>query len=153
MVVDDSAVARGLIARQLNTDPKLEVVCTAANGELALAELRRRAIDIVVLDIEMPVMDGITALTHIVADFPSVRVIMASTITRRNAEISMKALQLGASDYIAKPEAGLGGAEEFKRDLTSKVKALAGRRSRPHLALASASTASTAPVATARQGF
>ena len=129
MVVDDSAVVRGLISRELNADPVIEVVCTASNGQIALNELRRRAIDVVVLDIEMPVMDGLTALGHIAAEYPRVRVIMASTLTRRNAEISLRALQNGASDYVAKPETGLAAAQDFNRELLTKVKALGGRRS------------------------
>lgn len=124
MVVDDSAVVRGLIARQLSEDPEFEVVCTASNGELALRELSRHAVDVVVLDIEMPVMDGITALGEILRTHPGVRVIMASTLTRRNAEISLKALQLGAADYVTKPETGLAGAEAFRRELAEKIKAL-----------------------------
>lgn len=128
MVVDDSAVVRGLVSRQLNTESGICVVATAANGELALAELARREVDVVVLDIEMPVMDGLTALKQMVALYPSTRVIMASTLTLRNAEISLKALHLGASDYVAKPEAGLGAAETFHRDLSAKIRALAVRR-------------------------
>ena len=125
MVVDDSAIARGLISRQLATDPAIVVVATAPHGEAALAELDRREVDVVVLDIEMPVMDGLQALPLILAAHPRVRVLMASTLTRRNAEISLRALQLGACDYIAKPEGGLGSADEFKRDLIAKVKAFA----------------------------
>ncbi len=128
MVVDDSAVVRGLIARQLSADPAVAVVATAANGALALDELARSDIDVVVLDVEMPVMDGLTALAEIHARFPTVRVVMASTSTRRNAEISLRALRMGASDCVAKPESGLGGAEEFKRELLAKVKALAAAR-------------------------
>lgn len=128
MVVDDSAVVRGLITRHLNAEAGIEVIASAANGELALAELSRREVDVVVLDIEMPVMDGLTALREIVARHPGVRVVMASTLTRRNAEISMKALHLGASDYVAKPETGLAGAEQFRRELAAKVRAIAVRR-------------------------
>jgi len=128
LVVDDSAVVRGLISRQLNAETGIGVVATAANGELALAELARREVDVVVLDIEMPVMDGLTALSEIVVRYPAVRVVMASTLTRRNAEISMKALHLGASDYVAKPESGLGAAEEFRHELAAKIRALAVRR-------------------------
>ena len=128
MVVDDSAVVRGLITRHLNVEAGIEVVASAANGELALAELSRRDVDVVVLDIEMPVMDGLTALREIVARHPGVRVVMASTLTRRNAEISMKALHLGASDYVAKPETGLAGAEQFRQELAAKVRAIAARR-------------------------
>jgi two-component system chemotaxis response regulator CheB len=128
LVVDDSAVVRGLISRHLNAETGIGVVATAANGELALAELARREVDVVVLDIEMPVMDGLTALGEIVARYPKVKVVMASTLTRRNAEISMKALHLGASDYVAKPESGLGSAEQFQQELAAKVRALAVRR-------------------------
>lgn len=143
LVVDDSAVVRGLISRQLNAETGIGVVATAANGALALAELARRDVDVVVLDIEMPVMDGLTALGEIVARYPAVRVVMASTLTRRNAEISMKALHLGASDYVAKPETGLGAAEEFRHELASKIRALAAKRP---AAIARAPTTVTAPV-------
>ncbi len=131
MVVDDSAVVRGMISRQLSEDPAINVVCTAANGELALAQLARHPIDVVVLDIEMPIMDGLTALARIVVEYPLARVVMVSTLTQRNAEISFRALQLGASDYVPKPESGLGAADEFKRELLAKVKALGGLRRRP----------------------
>jgi two-component system chemotaxis response regulator CheB len=127
LVVDDSAIVRGLISRQLESDPGLRVVGSAPHGEAALMELGRKGVDIVVLDIEMPVMDGLTALPLILAAHPKVKVVMASTLTRRNAEISLRALQLGASDYIPKPEGGLAGAEEFRRDLIAKIKALAAK--------------------------
>ncbi len=142
MVVDDSAVVRGLIARQFEGDRDVEVVCTASNGEIALRELSRHAVDVVVLDIEMPVMDGLTALPKILAQHPGVRVVMASTLTKRNAEASLKALQLGASDYIPKPESGLAGAADFQRELLAKVKALAPRRGAP-----AAANVAPAPVA------
>lgn len=109
LVVDDSAVVRGLISRNLNAEPGIEVAGSAANGELALAELKRKAVDVVVLDIEMPVMDGLTALGHITANYPHIKVVMASTLTLRNAEITLKALNLGAADYVAKPERVLSG--------------------------------------------
>ncbi|MDP1737926.1 MAG: chemotaxis response regulator protein-glutamate methylesterase [Caulobacter sp.] len=128
MIVDDSAVVRGLIARQVEAEDDLTVVATASNGELALRELSRHPVDLVVLDIEMPVMDGLTALQRIVAEYPQVRVIMVSTLTRRNAEISLKALQLGAADYVAKPENGIAGAEAFRIDLLARLRALAPRR-------------------------
>lgn len=151
LVVDDSAVVRGLISRQLNAEAGIGVVATAANGELALAELARRDVDVVVLDIEMPVMDGLTALTRIVAGYPAVRVVMASTLTRRNAEISMKALHLGASDYVAKPESGLGAADAFRQELTAKIRALAARRpASPARTPAPVASVPTPPAAPAR---
>ena len=128
LVVDDSAIVRGLITRQLAEDPAIRVVGSAPHGEAALMELGRREVDVVVLDIEMPVMDGMTVLPLILATHPAVKVVMVSTLTRRNAEISLRALQLGAADYVPKPEGGLGAAEDFKRELISKVKALGGRR-------------------------
>ena len=128
MVVDDSAIVRGLIVQTLERDPALRVVARAANGEAALIELARTAVDVVVLDIEMPVMDGLTALPLILKLQPEARVVMASTLTRRNARISLQALQAGAADYVPKPETGgLVGADEFARELTTKVKALGGR--------------------------
>jgi len=138
MVVDDSAIVRGLIVQTLERDPALRVVARAANGEAALTELGRTAVDVVVLDIEMPVMDGLTALPLILQRQPDMKVVMASTLTRRNARISLQALQAGAADYVPKPETGgLVGAEEFARELIAKVKALGGR--------GAALTATTAP--------
>ena len=131
LVVDDSAIVRGLISRQLATDPDIRVAGSAIHGEAALMELGRRHVDVVVLDIEMPVMDGLTALPLILSRHPNVKVVMASSLTRRNAEVSLRALQLGASDYIAKPEGGLVAAEEFQRDLIAKVKALGRKSARP----------------------
>ncbi len=125
LVVDDSAIVRGMITRQLDADPALKVVGSAPHGEAALAELARRPVDVVLLDIEMPVMDGLTALPLMLAAHPGLKVVMVSSLTRRNAEISLRALQLGAVDYITKPEGGLGSADAFTRDLIAKVKAVA----------------------------
>jgi len=141
LVVDDSAIVRGLITRQLEADPGIKVVGSAPHGEAALAELSRRDADVVLLDIEMPVMDGLTALPLILAARPRLKVVMVSSLTRRNAEISLRALQLGAADYIAKPEGGLGSADEFTRDLISKVKALGTPSSRAAKPVANAASA------------
>ena len=139
MVVDDSAIVRGLIVQLLEHDPGILVVARAAQGEAALSELDRTPVDIVVLDIEMPVMDGMTALPLILKKHPEVKVIMASTLTRRNARISLQALQAGAADYVPKPETGgLVGAEEFARELTAKVKALGQARGRGRAATTAA---------------
>lgn len=124
VIVDDSAVVRGVVRRLLEAEPQIEVAAAASNGELALKELRQQAADVVLLDIEMPVMDGLTALKRIVVEHPSVKVIMVSTLTRRNAEISLEALKIGAADYVTKPEAGIATAAEFGRDLIARIKAL-----------------------------
>jgi two-component system, chemotaxis family, protein-glutamate methylesterase/glutaminase len=128
MVVDDSAVIRGLLTRSLESDPELRVVVTASNGEMALGALKRCDVEIVVLDIEMPVMDGLTALPQLLAAKPGLKVIIASTLTRRGADISLKALAAGAADYITKPGTSALTADEFKRDLLAKVKALGQAR-------------------------
>jgi len=138
MVVDDSAVIRGLLTRALEGDPDIRVVASVGDGQMAINSLQRNAVDVIVLDVEMPVMDGLTAIPKLLLVSPSVKIIMASTLTLRNADISMRALQAGAADYIPKPTTTreISGADTFKRELVSKVKALganarrAGSRSR-----------------------
>jgi len=130
MIVDDSAVIRGLLTRALEQDPAITVVASVPNGEQAIKTLARHDVDVVVLDIEMPVMDGLTALPKIIEARPGIQVIMASTLTRKNADVSLRALQAGAADYIPKPSsnAELQSADSFKRELTEKVKALGAAR-------------------------
>jgi len=132
MVVDDSSVVRGFIVRMLEWDPGIVVVASAANGRIAVDRLRRRRdIDVIVLDIEMPVMDGLSALAELLQVDPSVQVLMASTLTLHNAEISLRALEAGAADYLPKPTARqLSGDGEFRRELLAKVKELAQVRQR-----------------------
>ncbi len=130
MIVDDSAVVRGVVTQVLSATPGVVVATTASNGEMALMQLRSHPVDVIVLDIEMPVMDGLTALPLLAAQQPGVRIIMASTLTRRNADITLRALNLGAADYVAKPVDGLSAAEDFKRELAGKVLAL-GRPAPP----------------------
>ncbi len=128
MVVDDSAVIRGQLVRALDSDPAIDVVASVANGELAVTKISQIDVDVVVLDIEMPVMDGLTALPLLLKAKPQTKIIMASTLTLLNARVSLEALAKGASDYIAKPTTtgAMITASDFKRDLVEKVKALAG---------------------------
>ena len=132
MVCDDSAVIRGLISRTLETDPEINVVATVSDGQMAINALARNDIEVCILDIEMPVMDGLTALPQLVDRQPDLQVIVASTLTRRNAEISLKALSIGAADYIAKPTTAvaINAGTDFKVELISKVKALGASRRR-----------------------
>jgi two-component system chemotaxis response regulator CheB len=130
MVVDDSAVVRGLVSRRIDMEPDMQVCCSAANGAMALVELQRHAVDVIILDIEMPIMDGMTALPKLLAQKPGVKVLIASSLSRRNAEISLKALHLGAADYLGKPDANLS-TEDFNRELVAKVRAIAPRAARP----------------------
>src|ERR1700739_1485318 len=81
MVVDDSAVIRGLLTRTLESDPEITVVASVGNGQMAISAVSRQDADVVILDIEMPVMDGLTALPKILAAAPDAKVIVASTLT------------------------------------------------------------------------
>ncbi|MBN8875137.1 MAG: chemotaxis response regulator protein-glutamate methylesterase [Rhodospirillales bacterium] len=131
MVCDDSVVIRGAISRILAADPGIEVVARPPNGQAAIDELRRTQVDVVVLDIEMPVMDGMTALPLLLRVDPNLKIIMASTLTTRGADIALRALRLGAADYLPKPSSiGTVSDEGFRRELLEKVKGLAGLRRR-----------------------
>lgn len=150
MVVDDSVVVRGLIGRWIDEDPALAVVASHRNGKLAVDDVMRSNPDVVVLDVEMPEMDGITALPLLLKQKPGLVVVVASTLTRRNAEISLKCLSLGAADYVPKPEtnSGVTTSDEFKREVIEKVRTLGMRaRARSGRSLSgSGAHASAAPV-------
>lgn len=129
MVVDDSVVIRGMISRWIDAESDMVVAGSLRTGLDAVNQIERINPDVAVLDIEMPDLDGISALPQLLAKKPNLIVIMASTLTRRNAEISFKALSLGASDYIPKPESTreAGAAETFHRDLLQKIRHLGAR--------------------------
>lgn len=129
MIVDDSAVIRSMIARFLGEQPRIKVVSSMPNGRAALEQLRRDPVDVVVLDIEMPVMTGLEALPLIIEAVPGIKVIMASTLTRRGAAVSLEALQKGAADFVPKPTSTgeMGASQSFARELISRVLALGGR--------------------------
>ena len=129
MLVDDSAVIRGLISRWVEAEPDLTVAASLRTGRDAVNQLERIDPDVAVLDIEMPDLDGISALPLLLAKKRDLIIIMASTLTRRNAEVSLKALSLGAADYIPKPETTreLGGADAFRHDLVQKIRHLGAR--------------------------
>ncbi|MGC2855854.1 protein-glutamate methylesterase/protein-glutamine glutaminase [Novispirillum sp. DQ9] len=155
MVVDDSAVVRGLETRMLESDPAIQVIASVGNGEAAIRALERHDVEVVVLDIEMPVMDGLTALPKILERAPGVRVIMSSTLTQKNAEVSLRALELGATDYVSKPTSSreLTGGTDFRTELIEKVKVLgqSARRNAAGRPRAGAAAAAAAPAA--RQAF
>ena len=123
MVVDDSAIARGIVTRTLEEEADIKVVASVSNGLMALKAVERQEIDIVVLDIEMPELDGLAALPRLLEIKPDLKVIMVSSASQRDADISLKTMAMGAADYVAKPKAGLGGAESFRVELVSKVRA------------------------------
>src|SRR3954467_7974550 len=133
MVVDDSVVIRGLIGRWIEAEPDMMVVASLRTGLDAVNQVERANPDVAVLDIEMPDLDGISALPQLLAKKRNLVIIMASTLTRRNAEISFKALSLGAADYIPKPESTRepAAADAFRHDLIQKIRQLGARRRRP----------------------
>src|SRR3979490_2674213 len=129
MVVDDSAVIRGLISRWVASEPDMVVAASLRTGLEAVNQLDRIKPDVAVLDIEMPELDGISALPLLLAKKRNLVIIMASTLTRRNAEVSLKALSLGASDYIPKPETnrGVTTSTTFRHDLMEKIRSLGAK--------------------------
>lgn len=131
MVVDDSVVIRGLTARWLE-EAGHAVVATASNGRIAVEQIARANPEIVLLDIEMPEMDGITALPLLLAACPSASIVVVSTLTQRNAQTSLKCLALGAVDYLAKPEShrGVSTSMTFRQDLLLKIQGLSARHRR-----------------------
>src|SRR6516225_4216805 len=136
MVVDDSAVIRGLISRWVGAEPDMEVAASLRTGLEAVNQLERINPDVAVLDIEMPELDGLSALPRLLAKKRDLVIIMASTLTRRNAEISFKALSLGAADYIPKPESTreTSAADIFHHDLIQKIRHLGAKlRRSPHV--------------------
>src|SRR5689334_12933195 len=134
MVVDDSVVIRGLISRWIGAEPDMMVAASLRTGLEAVQQIERINPDVAVLDIEMPELDGIAALPQLLAKKRDLIIIMASTLTRRNAEISFKALSLGAADYIPKPETTRepAAAEIFHHDLIQKIRSLGAKLRRTH---------------------
>ncbi|MDA9474101.1 chemotaxis protein CheY [Bradyrhizobium sp. CCBAU 65884] len=155
MIVDDSVVIRGLISRWIGAEHDMEVAASLRTGLEAVNQIERINPDVAVLDIEMPELDGISALPQLLAKKRDLVIIMASTLTRRNAEISFKALSLGAADYIPKPESTreASAADIFHHDLIQKIRHLGARLRRkaavasPPLAPASPAPAPRSPVA------
>lgn len=151
MIVDDSVVIRGLISRWIGAEHDMEVAASLRTGLEAVNQLDRINPDVAVLDIEMPELDGLSALPQLLAKKRDLVIIMASTLTRRNAEISFKALSLGAADYIPKPESTreASAADIFHHDLIQKIRHL-GARLRRKSAVASPPLAPASPAPVAR---
>lgn len=137
MVVDDAIVFRGLVTRWLAEEPDMEVVSAHRNGHEALDNFDRIDPDVVVLDIEMPVLDGLATLPLLLEKKPGLTVIISSMVTRRNAEVGIKALSLGAADYVSKPETSreITTSPVFRRELVQRIRTL-GRRQRSRALLA-----------------
>jgi two-component system chemotaxis response regulator CheB len=127
LVVDDSLVMRSLLRMVLASEPALELAGMAADGASALDAIERLKPDLILLDIEMPRMNGLEVLADLRARRNTAKVIMCSTLTRRGAGITLDALAQGATDYVTKPTAQHGAADAvatLSRDLIPKIKAL-----------------------------
>ena len=129
LVVDDSVVVRKLLSEVLAASPQIQLAGTASSGAIALAKIPRLNPDVVTLDIEMPGLNGLETLREIRKLYPKLPVIMFSTLTEQGAAITLEALSLGASDYMAKPansESLASAMAEVRRDLITKILSLTG---------------------------
>jgi len=154
LVVDDAVVMRRLIAGVIEADPELEMAGIAPNGKLALARIPQVNPDVVTLDVEMPEMNGIEAVTEIRKLYPKLPVIMFSTMTERGAIATLDALARGATDYVTKP-ANVGSVSEaidrLEQELLPKIKLYAGGAVKPEFTPAPVARAHrTAPPSAAR---
>jgi two-component system chemotaxis response regulator CheB len=151
LIVDDAVVFRRTIADELARDPDLEVAATAANGRIALARMGQVSPDVVILDVEMPELDGLATLKELRKTYPRLPVIMFSAFTERGAKATLDALAFGATDYFTKPSTTgslEGSCEVIREQLIPKIKALcASTHARPQ---AAAPTSGTAPRVPAR---
>jgi two-component system chemotaxis response regulator CheB len=126
-VVDDSALMRKMIPQLLGADPGIEVIGTAMDGIFALKKIAELRPDVITLDLDMPRMDGLETLRHIVADF-GIPTIMVSSLTRKDADLTFRALALGAFDFVAKPKDAISlHISEIGAELVAKVRAAAAR--------------------------
>jgi two-component system chemotaxis response regulator CheB len=126
LVVDDSVIIRELLCDALSKDPELEVIASAGDGRIALAKIAQLHPDLITLDVDMPVMNGMETLVEVRKLYPKMPVIMFSTLTERGAAATLSALSLGASDYASKPTAGspAEAIEAIRAALIPKIKAL-----------------------------
>lgn len=144
LIVDDSAVVRQVLTELLKSDPQIEVIGTAADPIFALEKMQKDWPDVIVLDVEMPRMDGITFLRKLMAEHPT-PVVICSTLTEKGAETTMQAMSAGAVDIITKPKIGL---KQFLNDaiqeITRAVKAAAGANVKYMATMTTAATAKSA---------
>ena len=140
LVVDDSALMRKLISNLLDKDPEIDVIATAIDGCFALTKVEQMKPDVVTLDVDMPRMDGLTALGEMVSRYRT-PVVMLSSLTNRGAALTMQALEKGAVDFVCKPN-GTANLAEMADELISKVKAAARANMSPLSGIPSAAPAS-----------
>ena len=143
MVADDSVVARVVARRALKAAPNIQVVAAVADGQSAINRLPTARPDVLILDIEMPIKSGLEALPELLALDPALKVVIVSSLTKRNADICMTALRAGASDVLAKPASNPDAVATFSAELCTKVLNLGSLR-RPKQTSTGADAALTA---------
>jgi two-component system chemotaxis response regulator CheB len=146
VVVDDSALVRGLLGEIINRQADMECVGAASDPFVAREMIRNLDPDVITLDIEMPRMDGIDFLSKLMRLRP-MPVVMVSTLTARGAEVTLRALELGAVDFVAKPKIGVAdGLKLLAEEITEKIRtASKARVSKPPSAAMTAAAGAKAP--------
>src|SRR3954452_19274009 len=128
LIVDDSALVRKLLTEMLSKDREIEIVGTAADPYAAREKIKQLNPDVITLDVEMPRMDGITFLENLMRLRPT-PVVMVSSLTQQGAEVTLRALELGAIDFVAKPRVDIAGSlVNYADELIEKIKVAAGAR-------------------------
>ena len=150
MLVDDSAVIRGALTRLLESSSNIKVTKSIANGSIAVDAAKLDKPDIVILDIEMPVMDGLTALPKILEASPQSKVIMFSSLTEKGATVTLEAFKLGAVECIVKPSSAqeVGEGSEFQKRLISLIESLVPAKAAPRAKISAPPSSTTTPTAT-----
>ena len=134
LIVDDSSTTRLLLSRLLTRDPNIEVAATAADGQIALAKIAQVNPDLVILDVEMPQLNGLETLRALRQQHPILPVIMFSRLTKRGTAESVEALFLGADDYIPKPDSSGALEQCIEQELLPRIRTLVELRGRAKLA-------------------
>lgn len=129
LIVDDSALARQILTDMISADPDLEVAGVARDGVEAVRLTKELEPDVITMDIHMPEMDGLSALEYIMKSYPR-PVVMVSALVKKGAEPTLKSLELGAVDFIAKPNQYPTSIAEVREDVIRKIKAAAGSRAK-----------------------
>ncbi len=147
MLVDDSAVIRGILSKTLESDPAIKVVSSVSNGEMALSIVKTANPHVIILDVEMPVMDGLTALPQLLKACPSAKVIMFSSLTEKGASVTLKAMTLGAVECLVKPNStqNTGTGSEFQKNILDLIRGLVPQHERTSAPSTAAAAKTAAP--------
>src|SRR5262249_52151156 len=147
LIVDDAALVRRMLTDMLHTDPMIEVVGTASDPYIAREKIKRLRPDVLTLDVEMPRMDGLTFLRHLMRLHP-LPVVMIASLTERGADVTLQAMELGAVDVVSKPKIDVAHSlHDYTSEIIAKIKTAGTARVLP-LQRATATPAEVAPTYT-----